>query len=230
MKENLSIKKWAQEDRPREKLQEKGCASLSNSEVLAILINTGTLDKSALDIAKDLLLLCDQNLLELGKLSLNDFQKVKGIGEKKAVTLVAAIELGRRRQLATAIERPKITSSLDTFNLIAPYLLDKQVEQFYVMFLSQGNKLVAIEPISHGGLTSTVVDCRVIFKKALEFPIVTQIILSHNHPSGNLRPSEADKVLTQKIKEAGLLLDIRLLDHLIIGDNAYFSFADEGMI
>ena len=230
MKENLSIKNWAQEDRPREKLQEKGCASLSNSEVLAILINTGTLDKSALDIAKDLLLLCDQNLLELGKLSLNDFQKVKGIGEKKAVTLVAAIELGRRRQLATAIERPKITSSLDTFNLIAPYLLDKQVEQFYVMFLSQGNKLVAIEPISHGGLTSTVVDCRVIFKKALEFSIVTQIILSHNHPSGNLRPSEADKVLTQKIKEAGLLLDIRLLDHLIIGDNAYFSFADEGMI
>ncbi len=230
MKENISIKKWAQEDRPREKLQEKGGSSLSNSELLAILINTGTLDKSALDIAKDLLLLCDQNLLELGKLSLIDFQKVKGIGEKKAVTLAAAIELGRRRQLATAIERPKITSSLDTFNLIAPYLLDKQVEQFYVMFLSQGNKLVAVEAISHGGLTSTVVDCRVIFKKALEFSIVTQIILSHNHPSGNLRPSEADKVLTQKIKDAGLLLDIRLLDHLIIGDNAYFSFADEGMI
>ncbi len=230
MKENISIKKWAQEDRPREKLQDKGGSSLSNSELLAILINTGTLDKSALDIAKDLLLLCDQNLLELGKLSLIDFQKVKGIGEKKAVTLAAAIELGRRRQLATAIERPKITSSLDTFNLIAPYLLDKQVEQFYVMFLSQGNKLVAVEAISHGGLTSTVVDCRVIFKKALEFSIVTQIILSHNHPSGNLRPSEADKVLTQKIKDAGLLLDIRLLDHLIIGDNAYFSFADEGMI
>jgi DNA repair protein RadC len=230
MQKFTSIKNWASEDRPREKLLQKGPESLSNAELLAILINTGTANKSAIDIAKDILEMSHQNLLEMGRLSLSDIKHIKGIGEKKAVTLMASLELGKRRQLASALERPKILSSTDSFNLLSPYLLDKTVEEFYVIFMNAGNYLITIEPISHGGITATVVDARIIFKKALEYAGVTQLIVAHNHPSGNLHPSETDKRLTEKIKEGGKLLDIRLLDHLIIASNSFYSFSDNGLL
>jgi DNA repair protein RadC len=230
MQKFTSIKNWASEDRPREKLLQKGPESLSNAELLAILINTGTANKSAIDIAKDILEKSHQNLLEMGRLSLSDIKHIKGIGEKKAVTLMASLELGKRRQLASALERPKILSSTDSFNLLSPYLLDKTVEEFYVIFMNAGNYLITIEPISNGGITATVVDARIIFKKALEYAGVTQLIVAHNHPSGNLIPSETDKRLTDKIKEGGKLLDIRLLDHLIIASNSFYSFSDNGLL
>ncbi len=230
MQKFTSIKNWASEDRPREKLLQKGPESLSNAELLAILINTGTANKSAIDIAKDILEKSHQNLLELGRLSLTDIKHIKGIGEKKAVTLMASLELGKRRQLASALERPKILSSTDSFNLLSPYLLDKTVEEFYVIFMNAGNYLITIEPISNGGITATVVDARIIFKKALEYAGVTQLIVAHNHPSGNLIPSETDKRLTDKIKEGGKLIDIRLLDHLIIASNSFYSFSDNGLL
>jgi DNA repair protein RadC len=230
MQKFTSIKNWASEDRPREKLLQKGPESLSNAELLAILINTGTANKSAIDIAKDILEKSHQNLLEMGRLSLSDIKHIKGIGEKKAVTLMASLELGKRRQLASALERPKILSSTDSFNLLSPYLLDKTVEEFYVIFMNAGNYLITIEPISHGGITATVVDARIIFKKALGYAGVTQLIVAHNHPSGNLHPSETDKRLTEKIKEGGKLLDIRLLDHLIIASNSFYSFSDNGLL
>jgi DNA repair protein RadC len=230
MEENKTIKAWAIEDRPREKLIQKGVGALSNAELLAILINTGTKNKTALDISKEILHHSEHNLLELGKLTLKDIQKVKGIGEQKAITVIAALELGKRRQLALALERPVVLSSSDAFNLLSAFFIDKTNEEFYVIFLNAGNRLLGLECISNGGITSTVVDCRLIFKKALELKGVTQIMVAHNHPSGNLNPSEADKRLTEKVKEGGKLLDIKLLDHLIVAANQFFSFADKGIL
>ena len=216
MKLKDSIKDLAKEDRPREKLVTRGIDSLSNIELLAILINTGTKGNSAIDIAKEILSKSGQNLLELSKLSLNDFLKIKGMGEKKAVTLLAALELGKRRQLSSALEKPQINSSRDSYNILVTYFLTKNAEEFYVLFLNTNNRLVSVQSVSNGGITSTVVDSRIIFKKALELSTVTQIIIAHNHPSGNCTPSEADKKLTQKIKEAGQFIDIKLLDHIIV--------------
>lgn len=230
MEEFRSIKQWADDERPREKMMQKGVDTLSNAELLAILINTGTRQRSALDIARDLLDRSHQNLQELSRLVFTDLKAVKGIGEKKALTLMASLELGKRRQLATALERPQVTSSRDAFNLLCTYLDDKIREEFYTLYLNAANRLLSIERISHGGMTSTVVDCRLIFKKALSISGVTQIIIAHNHPSGNLSPSDADKRLTEKIKEGGKLLDIKLLDHLIIASNRFYSFADEGIL
>ena len=230
MKLNDSIKDLAKEDRPREKLVTRGIDSLSNIELLAILINTGTKGNSAIDIAKEILSKSGQNLLELSKLTLNDFLKIKGMGEKKAVTLLAALELGKRRQLSSALEKPQINSSRDSYNILVTYFLTKNAEEFYVIFLNTNNRVVSVQSVSNGGITSTVVDSRIIFKKALELSTVTQIIIAHNHPSGNCTPSEADKKLTQKIKEAGQFIDIKLLDHIIVGANQYFSFADEGLL
>lgn len=230
MEEFRSIKQWADDERPREKMMQKGVDTLSNAELLAILINTGTKQRSALDIARDLLEHSHQNLQELGKLGLYEFSRVKGIGEKKALTLIASLELGKRRQLASALERPQVTSSRDAYNLLCTYLEDKPREEFYTLFLNAANRLLGIERISLGGMTSTVVDCRIIFKKALALRGVTQIIVAHNHPSGNLSPSDADKRLTEKLREGGKLLDIKLLDHLIIAANRFYSFADEGIL
>ncbi len=230
MKLKDSIKDLAKEDRPREKLVTRGIDSLSNIELLAILINTGTKGNSAIDIAKEILSKSGQNLLELSKLTLIDFLKIKGMGEKKAVTLLAALELGKRRQLSSALEKPQINSSRDSYNILVTYFLTKNAEEFYVIFLNTNNRVVSVQSISNGGITSTVVDSRIIFKKALELSTVTQIIIAHNHPSGNCTPSEADKKLTQKIKEAGQFIDIKLLDHIIVGANQYFSFADEGLL
>ncbi|HNF72972.1 MAG TPA: DNA repair protein RadC, partial [Chitinophagaceae bacterium] len=198
--------------------------------LLCILINTGTQNRSALDISRDLLSRCQQNLMELGKMNFNDLKQFKGLGEKKAITLLAAMELGRRRQMEPALERPRVHSSQDSFRILQPYFLDEVTEMFYVLFLNAGNRLVHVEAISKGGLTATVVDSRIVFRRALELGGITQLIISHNHPSGNLNPSEMDKRLTQKIKDGGALLDLALLDHLIIYGNQYFSFRDEGLL
>lgn len=230
MEEYKSIKNWASEDRPREKMVKRGTDALSNAELLAILINTGFRNKSALDIARDLLDKSQQNLLELGKHTLSDLRKVKGLGEKKAVTLLAALELGKRRQLAIGLERPKLSTSSDLFNVLNAYFIDKTVEEFYVVYLNAGNRLISLEQISNGGITSTVVDSRIIFKKALELSGVTQLVLAHNHPSGSLFPSEPDKRLTERVKEGGKLLDIKLLDHIIVAGNQFYSFADNGIL
>ncbi len=225
-----SIKNWAIDERPVEKLVAKGSDALTNAELLTILINTGSRNRSALDIAKDLLEKGNQSLLELSKLSLADFKKVKGIGEKKAVTIVAALEIGKRRQLSQALERPRISNSKSSYEILVTYFLDIVVEQFYVMYLSNNNAVLAVEKMSEGGMTATMVDARVIFKRALEINGATKIVLAHNHPSGNLTPSQADKLLTQRMKEAGKFLEFELLDHVIVGHNQYFSFADEGLM
>jgi DNA repair protein RadC len=230
MEEFKSIKSWSAEERPREKLRNKGADSLTDIEIVAILINTGTKNKSAIDIARDILTTCNANLLELGKLTLKEIQQYKGIGEKKAITLLAALELGKRRQLSLAVDRTQLTTSKQAFELFNAYLVDKLVEEFYVCFLSASSKCISIELLSQGGLTATVVDVRVLFTKAFALKGVTQIILAHNHPSGSLRPSEADKQLTQKIKQAAQVLDIKLLDHLIIAGNDFYSFSDNGLL
>ncbi len=225
-----SIKNWAIDERPVEKLVSKGSDALTNAELLTILINTGTRNRSALDIAKDLLEKGSQSLLELSKLSLADFKKIKGIGEKKAVTIIAALELGKRRQLSQALERPSISNSKSAYEILVTYFLDIVVEQFYVIYLSNNNAVLSVEKMSEGGMTATMVDARVIFKRALEITGATKIVLAHNHPSGNLTPSQADKLLTQRMKEAGKFLEFELLDHVIVGHNQYFSFADEGLM
>jgi DNA repair protein RadC len=225
-----SIKNWAIDERPVEKLISKGSDALTNAELLTILINTGTRNRSALDIAKDLLEKGNQSLLELSKLTLADFKKIKGIGEKKAVTIIAALEIGKRRQLSQALERPHISNSKSAYEILVTYFLDIVVEQFYVIYLSNNNAVLSVEKMSEGGMTATMVDARVIFKRALEITGATKFVLAHNHPSGNLKPSEADKLLTQRMKEAGQFLELQLLDHVIVGFNQYFSFADEGLI
>jgi DNA repair protein RadC len=227
--QKYSIKEWAKDDRPREKLLLNGPGSLSNSELLAILIHNGTKDKTAVDLAKEILRLGKDNLSELGKISIKDLMKIKGIGSAKAITIASALELGRRRQIAEPLSKPLITSS----NEIATYLQTKlkyyNHEVFAVLFLNRANKINHFEIISEGGITGTVADPRIILKKALEENAVS-IILCHNHPSGSLKPSRADEELTLKIKEAAKYFDITVLDHLIVSDAGYYSFADEGLL
>lgn len=224
-----SIKTWSVNDRPREKFIQKGKDTLSDTELVAILIRSGTPDRSALVVAKEILLLANDNLSALAKMKLKDFISVKGIGNTKAITLMAALELGRRRRLSEAEHRDNISSSKDAFDLMQPLLEDLEVEQFWVLYLNNANKVLAKLNISQGGMTATVVDVRMLLKKALELNS-TGLILCHNHPSGTLRASEADCKLTEKVKVAAKLMDIQLLDHIIVTDQSYFSFADEGMI
>ncbi|KIC89504.1 DNA repair protein RadC [Flavihumibacter sp. ZG627] len=226
---NYSIKSWAKDDRPREKLLSKSPISLSDAELLAILLNNGNRDRSALDLARDLMQLCRNNLQELGKLSVFDLMKVKGIGEAKAVIITAAMELGRRRQAALALDCPIITSSRDVALYLQQLFQDYRHEVFVVLFLNRANKIRHSEIISSGGITGTVADPRIIMKKAIEQEAVA-LILSHNHPSGNLKPSKADEELTYKIREAAKLLDIKVMDHIIVSTEGYFSFADEGLL
>ena len=227
--EKYSIKDWAMDDRPREKLYSKGASVLSNSELIAILINNGTRDKSAVELAKDVLRIGKENLNELGKLNVKELMKIKGIGEAKAVTIVAALELGRRRQAISGREKTIVSSSADVANYLQTQLKDYRHEVFAVVFLNRANKINHYQIISEGGMTGTVADPRVILKKALEEDAVS-IILCHNHPSGSLKPSRADEELTKKIKEAAGYLDIKVLDHLIVSDDGYYSFADEGIL
>jgi len=230
MQENKHpIKQWAKDDRPREKLLSKGAENLSNSELLAILIRHGTKAKTAVDLGKEILKLGKDNLNELGKLSVKQLMKVKGIGEAKAIGIAAALELGRRRQTADSLEKVVITNSTEIANYLRTALKDYRHEVFAVIFLNRANKINHFEIISHGGLTGTVADPRVILKKALEEDAVS-LILSHNHPSGSLKPSRADEALTVKIKEAASLLDIRVIDHIIVSEDGYYSFADEGLL
>lgn len=224
-----SIKNWAEDERPREKMLHKGPASLSDAELLAILISSGTREKSALDLAREILQHASNNIHELGKVSIIELQKTKGIGEARAITISAALELGRRRQLSQGLERPVIKQSADAAEIVVPLLKDLNHEVFCVLYLNQSNKVLRHEMVSSGGLTGTVADIRIILKNAL-LHNANKLILAHNHPSGNLRPSQADINLTNKVKEASVLMDIKLLDHLIVGATSYLSMADEGLI
>ena len=224
-----SIKNWAIDDRPREKLQTKGAAVLSDSELLAILINNGHKEKSAVDIAKDVLKMGENNLNELGKLTLKELQKIKGIGIAKAITIAAALELGRRRQASDALEKTVIRTSGNIAQYLRATIKDFSYEVFAVIFLNKANKINHFEIISRGGITGTVADPRIILKIALEQG-ATSIILCHNHPSGNLKPSRADEELTQKIKIAARYLDIAVIDHVIVSEDGYYSFADDDLL
>jgi DNA repair protein RadC len=224
-----SIKNWAVDDRPREKMEKHGADVLSNSELLAIIINNGSKEKSALDLAKEILKLSADNLDELGKLSLNDLQKIKGIGIAKAISIAAALEIGRRRSSGELLVRPQVRSSKEIAQYLRTILKDNSSEIFAVLFLNQANKVKNFKIMSKGGITGTVVDPRVILRQALEEG-ATSLILSHNHPSGNLNPSNADKFLTTKLKEAAAFFDIKILDHIIVSDEGHYSFADGGLL
>lgn len=227
--ENLSIKAWAEADRPREKLLQKGRQQLSKAELLAILIGSGSAEESALHLAQRILKAVDENLHELGKCTIAELMQFKGIGAAKAVTIAAALELGRRRELSDVRNRPQVRSSRDGFNAIAPLLMDLPHEEFWMLLLNRANRVLSRVQVSSGGMAGTVVDARIVFRKALEGKACS-VILAHNHPSGNLHPSQADIDLTKKLKSAGQLLDITVLDHLIISERGYYSFADEGQL
>ncbi|MFT3746689.1 MAG: DNA repair protein RadC [Agriterribacter sp.] len=227
--QKTSIKHWAVDDRPREKLRNNGPETLSHSELIAILLQNGTRQKSAIDLAREILQLGRNNLAEVGKLSIKELMKVKGIGEAKAITVTAALELGRRRQAAESLEKPVVTDSASVARYLQAILKDKQQELFIVLFLNRANRINHSEIISKGGITGTVVDPRIILKRALEEDAVS-IVLCHNHPSGSLKPSRADETLTAKIKEAAKYFDIKVYDHIIVSDQGFYSFADDGLL
>jgi DNA repair protein RadC len=226
---NYSIKQWAKDDRPREKLLNRGPSHLSDSELVAILLNHGTRDKSAIDLGKEVLHLGKNNLNELGKLTVKDLMRIKGIGEAKAITIAAALELGRRRQAGNYLQKPIVSTSRDLANYLQSLFQDHNREIFAVAFLNQANRINHIETVSEGGITGTIADPRIILKKALEENAVS-LVLCHNHPSGSLKPSRQDEEITKKIKEAAKYFDIKVLDHIIVSDRGYFSFADEGIL
>ena len=225
----LNIKSWSPEDRPREKLLLKGTSALSDAELVAILIGSGTPKMSAVELSKKILLQGNNNLNELARLSVKDLMKIKGIGEAKAITIVAALELGRRRKEQDPEEKPKINSSKDAFDLLKGEMMDLPKEEFWVLLMNRANRVIKKKRVSEGGVSGTVADPKIIFKLALE-ELASGIIVAHNHPSGNLQASQSDIDLTRKLKEAGKFLEIQLLDHLIIANQKYLSFADEGMI
>lgn len=226
---NLTIKDWALEDRPREKLLGKGLNSLTDAELIAILIGSGNRNESAVELAKKILKGVKNNLNELGKLTVEDLMASKGIGEAKAVTIIAALELGRRRKLADVMAKKKISGSKDVFEFFQPVLADLPYEEFWILLLNRSNKIIEKFKISQGGISGTVIDVRMILKNAIE-KLASSIILCHNHPSGNLQPSEADKKITTKLKDAARIMDMQVLDHLIITDSSFYSFADEGIL
>ncbi|NVJ89207.1 MAG: DNA repair protein RadC [Flavobacteriaceae bacterium] len=226
---NLTIKSWALDDRPREKLITKGKTVLSDAELLAILIGSGNKEESAVALSKRILSAVEGNLNKLAKLNLENLTAFKGIGEAKAISIITALELGKRRQFEQLQTLPKISCSNDVFKLMNPIIGDLNHEEFWVLYLNNSNKVLEKNQVSKGGLTSTIVDVRLLYKRALELCAVA-IVVCHNHPSGKLQPSKADKDLTLKIKSSGATLDIKLLDHLIVTEKTYFSFADEGLL
>ena len=225
----LTIKSWALDDRPREKLLSKGKIVLSTAELIAILIGSGNKKESAVGLSKRILDSVDGNLNELARLSVEKLTGFNGIGEAKAVSIITALELGKRRQQETVVENPIISSSKQGFNFIQPHIGDLEHEEFWVIYLNNSNKVLSKAQMSKGGITGTSVDIRLLYKRALELSSVA-IIICHNHPSGKLEPSLADRTITSKIKKAGKSLDIQLLDHLIVNEKSYFSFADNGEI
>ncbi|WP_436517749.1 RadC family protein [Ekhidna sp. To15] len=230
MKDNrLTIKHWAEEDRPREKLLLKGKATLSEAELIAILISSGNKEQTAVQLSQHILNHCNNDLASLAKLSVKELEKFKGIGEAKAISIVAALEIGRRRKESEPVKKTKINSSTDAFNLLRGDFMDLSHEEFWLILLKRNNEVIKKEMLSRGGVSGTVVDAKIIFKKALE-EMASGLILAHNHPSGNLKPSQEDIHLTKRLKEAGKTLEIGVLDHLIITDHSYYSFADESMI
>lgn len=224
-----SITAWAEEDRPREKLLLKGRQSLSDAELIAILLGSGSVGESAVGLAQRILASVDNNLHELGKRTIKAFQSFKGIGEAKAITIAAALELGRRRQLSDLRERPLVSSSRDAYNAIAPMISDLHHEEFWLLLLNKANEVFARKQLSTGGTSGTVADVKMVFKYAID-ERAAAIIAVHNHPSGSLKPSDADLELTKKMLEAGKILDLPLLDHLIVSERGYYSFADEGIV
>ncbi|MGK0253976.1 MAG: DNA repair protein RadC [Mariniflexile sp.] len=226
---SFSIKKWSQDDQPREKLLYKGKAALSDAELVAILIGSGNRNENAVDLCKRILASVDNNLSALGKLSIKQLMEFKGIGEAKAISIAAALELGRRRRGEEALEKKKITSSKSVFELMQPLIGELQHEEFWIIYVNNSNKVIQKNQLSKGGITGTLVDVRLVLKNALEVG-ATGLILAHNHPSGTLKPSDADKQITNKLKVAAESLDIKVLDHLIITEKAYYSFADEGIL
>jgi len=224
----LNIKQWAEEDRPREKLLLKGKSTLSNAELLGILIGSGTREFTAIDLAKMILEQNNNDLNKIARLSVQDLTKFKGIGEARAINIVSALELGRRRK-NEEWQSDRITGSKDVYELMKSELADLPHEEFWLLLLNRANKIIKKQPISQGGISGTVADPKLIFNYALNH-LASSVILVHNHPSGNTKPSEADKRLTRQLVEAGKLLEISVLDHVIFTDNAYFSFADESMI
>ncbi len=225
----LNIKTWAEEDRPREKLLLKGKAALSDAELIAILIGSGTTKLTAVDVGKIILSAVGNDLNDLARLSVQDLTKHPGIGEAKAISIVSALELGRRRKEIAAVAKTRITCSTDIYNFIKPQLLDLPHEEFWIILLNRANVVMKKESISSGGVAGTVADPKIIFKRALEH-LASSVILVHNHPSGNTKPSAADIALTKKMKEAGQFLDLPVLDHIIFTDSDYYSFADEGIL
>jgi len=228
-KVRVPIKYWAEDDKPREKLISKGKEALSDAELLAILLRSGTKTRSAVELGRDLLQQVDNNLIGLSRLSAEELTRHNGIGEAKALSIIAALELGMRRRAAEIPVKKTISSSRDAFEIFYPNLADSLYEEFWVLFLNRANRKISVMSVSEGGQAGTVADPKKIFKMALD-QNASYIILCHNHPSGNLRPSDADIRLTRKMKEAGQLLDLPVLDHLIIGDEKYYSFADEGQM
>jgi len=226
---SFSIKNWSQEDQPREKLRDRGKTSLSDAELIAILIGSGNREESAVALCKRIFASVGNNLNALGKLSIAQLMEFKGIGEAKAITIAAALELGRRRRLEDALQLDKITSSRSVFDVMQPVIGDLPHEEFWILYLNNSNKVIQKNQLSKGGITGTLVDVRLVLKNALEVGAVA-LILCHNHPSGTLKPSQADKAITQKLKVAAQSLDISVLDHLIITENAYYSFADENSL
>lgn len=225
----FSIKNWSEDDRPREKMLQKGRSTLSDAELIAILIGSGSRDESAVALSQRILASIENNLNELGKLSIRNLTGFKGIGNAKAISILAALELGRRRREEDALEKKKITSSNSVFELMQPLIGELPHEEFWIVYLNNSNKVLQKTQLSKGGITGTLVDIRIVLKNALQLGAVG-IILVHNHPSGTLQPSLADKQLTQKIKTAGESLDIKVLDHIIITEKAYFSFADDNLL
>ena len=227
MTDKKSIKEWAADDRPREKMIVKGKAALSNAELIAILIGSGNSELSAVELSRVILDSVDNNLIELSNLTLDDLKQHKGIGEAKAITIMAALELGKRRRAAEATLPEEVKDSKDAFERFLPYIDDLRQEHFLVMYLNQSNHALKVECISNGGTTHVIADPKIIFKNALNLG-ATCIVLGHNHPSGNPRPSEDDRLLTKKLVAGGKLLDIKVTDHIIIGNERYYIFRDHG--
>ncbi len=226
---SFSIKDWADDDKPREKLAQKGRSALSDAELIAILIGSGNKEESAVELSKRILAAANNNLADLGKLSLKQLMQFKGIGEAKAITIAAALEIGRRRRGEARNKVEKIRGSQDVFHVLQPLLGELPHEEFWIVYLNNSNKILHKEQLSKGGITGTLVDVRLVMKQALELGAIG-LVLAHNHPSGTLKPSTADKEITLKLKRAAEALDIKVLDHLIITEKAYFSFADEQLL
>lgn len=226
---HLPISNWASEDRPREKFMLKGIQSLTNAELLAIILGSGTKNESAVELAQKILNLNGNNLNSLGKMGMKELTEIKGVGPAKAISIIATLELGKRRKAETVIQKEKITCSADAAELFRTQLSDLSYEEFWILLLNRSNKIINRIKISQGGIAGTVIDVKIILKYALD-QLASSLIIGHNHPSGNLNPSESDRQITKKIQEAAQMIDVKLLDHIIIADSAYFSFADEGIM